>query len=62
MNSNNAFKKLEDNVRSVPPDMRQKVMKDVAMAKLLMDFTFFVTENYPAALKRLFRTLDNNEN
>lgn len=57
----NPFRELEDSLRTVPPEMRQKVMDDVAMAKLLMDLTFLVTDNYPSAIKGLLKTKNRNK-
>jgi len=57
----NPFRELENSLRTVPPEMRQKVMDDIAMAKLLMDLTFLVTDNYPSAVKRLLKTKNKNK-
>ncbi len=58
---NNPFKELEDSIREVPSEMRQKVMDDVATAKLLMDITFLVTNNYPSTLTQFLKTKDKNK-
>lgn len=59
--SNNPFKELESSLRTVPPEMRQKVMNDVAMAKLALDLTLLVTDNYPSALSRTLKRKKGNK-
>lgn len=55
-NKINPFKELERSLRNVPPEMRRKVMDDVAIAKLLMDITFLITKNYPSTMTGLLKT------
>lgn len=55
-NKINPFKELERSLKDVPPEMRQKVMDDVAMAKLLMDVAFLITKNYPSTVTGLLKT------
>ncbi|MFH6604729.1 hypothetical protein ACEZ3G_14665 [Maribacter algicola] len=57
----NPFKELEESIREVPPEMRQKVMDDVATAKLMMDITFLVTNNYPSTLSQFLKTKNKNK-
>ncbi len=52
----NPFKELDKKLREVPPEMRKKVMNDVAIAKLIMDLAILVTSNYSSLLAGLFRT------
>ena len=52
----NPFRQLNTNLREVPPEIRQRVMNDVAIAKLILDMAVLVTSNYSSILKGLFRT------
>ncbi|MGB5238370.1 MAG: hypothetical protein WBM43_14310 [Flavobacteriaceae bacterium] len=52
----NPFKELERNIREVPPQLRKKVMNDVAAAKLLMDLASLFGANYPSLISSLFKT------
>ena len=52
----NPFRELNTNLREVPPEIRQRVMNDVAIAKLILDMAVLVTSNYSSLLKGLFRT------
>ena len=53
---NNPFSQLNTNLREVPPELRQRVMNDVAIAKLILDMAVLVTSNYSSLLKGLFKT------
>ena len=48
----NPFKELERSLLEVPPHMKQRVMDDIAAAKLLMDIGTLVSYNYPEAIER----------
>jgi hypothetical protein len=52
----NPFKLLQADLKDVPPDMRKKVMADVAMAKLIMDMATLFTSNYTNLISRLLKT------
>lgn len=52
----NPFTQLNTNLREVPPEMRQKVMNDVAIAKLIFDMAMLITSNYSSILSGLFKT------
>ncbi|MEM1340598.1 MAG: hypothetical protein AAF717_21425 [Bacteroidota bacterium] len=52
----NPFRQLNTDLREVPPELRQRVMNDVAIAKLILDMAVLVTSNYSSILKGLFRT------
>ncbi|NQZ44034.1 MAG: hypothetical protein HRT65_06955 [Flavobacteriaceae bacterium] len=56
----NPFKQLNTNLREVPAEMRQRVMNDVAIAKLILDMSILVTSNYASLLAGLFRTNKRN--
>ena len=47
----NPFKEIQKPLKEVPPEMRRKVMADVAAAKLVMDMVSLVTDNYPSVVK-----------
>ena len=47
----NPFKELEQSLLEVPPEMKQKVMNDIAAARLMLDIGTLVTYNFPAALE-----------
>jgi len=53
---NNPFKELDRKLREVPPEMRQKVMNDIAIAKLIMDMAILVTSNYSSIISGMFKT------
>ena len=52
----NPFKLLQADLKDVPPDMRKKVMADVAMAKLIMDMASLFTSNYTDLIAGLLKT------
>ena len=58
----NPFRQLNTDLREVPPKMREKVMNDVAIAKLIMDMAILVTSNYASIFSGLFRTDISNQN
>lgn len=53
---NNPFKQLNRNLREVPPEMRKKVMNDVAIAKLILDMAVLVSSNYASVISGMIRT------
>ena len=57
---NNPFSQLNTNLREVPPELRQRVMNDVAIAKLILDMATLLTSNYSALLKGLLKTSKKN--
>ncbi|MBO0322599.1 hypothetical protein J0X14_09855 [Muricauda sp. CAU 1633] len=56
----NPFKQLEASLKEAPPGMKQKVMNDIAAAKLIMDIAALFSLNVGSALRKLFRTLGEN--
>ena len=52
----NPFKQLNRNLKEVPPEMRQRVMNDIAIAKLILDMAVLVTSNYSSIFAGMFRT------
>ncbi|MCW5517698.1 hypothetical protein [Muriicola sp. Z0-33] len=58
----NPFKELERSLLEVPPEMKKKVMNDIATAKLIIDMGSLYTYNYPAAVKEVLRKKKGNRN
>ena len=58
--SKNPFKELDKKLLEVPPEMRKKVMSDIAIAKLIMDMAILVTSNYSSLLAGLLKTNKRN--
>ena len=52
----NPFRELDKRLRDVPPEMRKKVMHDVAITKLIMEMAILVTSNYSSLLAGMFKT------
>ncbi|WP_411032410.1 hypothetical protein [Spongiimicrobium sp. 3-5] len=52
----NPFKEMERSLLEVPPGLKKKVMKNIAMAKLVMDMASLFSTNYSSALENLFKT------
>lgn len=59
---NNPFEQLNTDLREVPPQMREKVMNDVAIAKLILDMAVLVTSNYASIFSRLLKTNSYDQN
>lgn len=58
----NPFIKIQGELKEVPPELRQKVMSDVARAKLLMDLATLFTGNYSSLLEGLLKTNSKHKN
>ena len=56
----NPFKKIQGELREVPPELRRKIMDDVARAKLFMDLATLFTGNYSALIDGLLKTSNKN--
>jgi len=52
----NPFKRLQGDLKDVPPALRGKVMNDVAMAKLAMEMATLFTGNYATVIEGLLQT------
>lgn len=59
MEKENPFKMLGQPPKNVPIKLRQKVMNEVASAKLVMDMAALFTSNYKATLESMFKTKNN---
>jgi hypothetical protein len=55
MERENPFKKLGQPPKEVPAELKQKVMGEVASAKLLMDMASLFTTNYSATVGSMFK-------
>jgi len=58
----NPFKKIQGDIKDVPPELRKKVMHDVAMAKLIMEMATLFTGNYSALIEGMLKTSNSNNN
>ena len=52
----NPFKELERLIKEVPPNLKKKVMSDVATAKLIMDLSTLFTINVQSIIGGMFKT------
>ncbi|MEP2056208.1 hypothetical protein [Maribacter litoralis] len=53
---NNPFKNLQGDLKDVPPELRKKVMDDVAAAKLVMELTNLFTGNFASIIESMLKT------
>ncbi len=56
----NPFKDLGKLIKEAPPNLKTKVMNDVATAKLFMDLASLFTLNVKEALSGMFKTRRKN--
>tara|TARA_R110000787_G_C13152078_1_gene418606 strand:+ start:358 stop:543 length:186 start_codon:yes stop_codon:yes gene_type:complete len=54
--NNNPFKNLEGDLKDVPPELRKKVMDDVAVAKLIMELSNLFTGNFASIIEGMMKT------
>jgi len=52
----NPFKNLEGDLKDVPPELRKKVMEDVAAAKLVMELASLFTGNFASVIEGMLKT------
>lgn len=52
----NPFKGIQGDLKDVPPELRKKVMNDVAMAKLIMEMATLFTGNFSALIEGMLKT------
>ena len=57
----NPFEQLNTDLREVPPELRKRVMNDIAIAKLILEMASLFTSNYSSLIKGLFKT-NNRKN
>ncbi|SIR38174.1 hypothetical protein [Maribacter ulvicola] len=53
---NNPFKNLQGDLKNVPPELRKKVMDDVAAAKLILELTNLFTGNFAGIIEGMLKT------
>ncbi|WP_179345234.1 hypothetical protein [Winogradskyella ursingii] len=58
----NPFKQLNAVEREVPKELKAKVMKDIAMAKLVMDIAELFSYNLGYVIDTVIETRDKNNN
>ncbi|MFN2396293.1 MAG: hypothetical protein ABR597_11460 [Bacteroidales bacterium] len=56
MNTENAFKKIENSEREVPSELKKKVMNDIAIAKSIIEFSELFTDNIPNAIMDMLKS------
>jgi hypothetical protein len=54
--NNNPFKNLDGDLKDVPPELRKKVMDDVAAAKLIMELSNLFTGNFASIIEGMMKT------
>ncbi len=54
--SKNPFVKVQGELKDVPKELRQKVMDDVAMAKLIMELATLFTGNYSSIIESVVKS------
>ncbi len=52
----NPFKEMDQYEKPVPPELRKKVMRNIALAKFIMEVASLFSTNYSSALENLFKT------
>lgn len=57
----NPFKAMQGDLKDVPPELRKKVMADIATAKLILEMASLFTVNYGTLIEDLFRTSGNSK-
>lgn len=55
----NPFKEMERSMHDAPPDLKKKVMDDVAMAKMIMEMASLFTCNYKSTIEGMMKTNKN---
>jgi len=51
----NPFKQINKPLKEVPPELKSKVMTDIAMAKLIMDLTALFSYNIGHVIETVIR-------
>ncbi|MDP5061267.1 MAG: hypothetical protein NWP64_05060 [Maribacter sp.] len=52
----NPFKNLDGDLKDVPPELRKKVMDDVATAKLIMELSGLFTGSFASIIEGMLQT------
>jgi len=61
MSPENPFKKLEENLREVPDDLKKKVLNDALRAKLLLEVSSHFLNDIPKVLLKMFEVDSKNK-
>ncbi|MGO4920804.1 hypothetical protein [Maribacter spongiicola] len=57
----NPFKNLDGDLKDVPPELRKKVMDDVATAKLIMELSGLFTGSFASIIEGMLQTKSKNK-
>lgn len=57
----NPFKHINQPLREVPPELKSKVMSDVAMAKLIMDLAALFSYNFSYVIETVVNKREKNK-
>ncbi|SHK79056.1 hypothetical protein [Maribacter aquivivus] len=57
----NPFKNLDGDLKDVPPELRKKVMDDVATAKLIMELSDLFTGSFASIIEGMLQTKSKRE-
>ncbi len=57
----NPFKKIEQPLKEVPSELKDKVMDDVSAYLLFMDVASLFTSNFSEAVESFFKERDNKK-
>lgn len=57
----NPFKKINEPEKEVPKELRERVLKEIAAAKLITDMATLFTSNYKGTLGTLFFRKKNKQ-
>lgn len=56
----NPFKHINQPLKEVPPELKAKVMNDIAMAKLLMDLATLFSYNIGHVIETVIKNREHN--
>ncbi|WP_203258901.1 hypothetical protein [Hyunsoonleella ulvae] len=56
----NPFKQINQPLREVPPELKSKVMTDIAIAKLIMDLAALFSYNFSHVIETVISKRDKN--
>lgn len=57
----NPFKHINQPLKEVPPELKSKVMSDIAMAKLIMDLAALFSYNIGDVIESVMRSRKTNK-
>ncbi|GGD11927.1 hypothetical protein [Hyunsoonleella pacifica] len=56
----NPFKQINQPLKEVPPELKSKVMTDIAIAKLIMDLAALFSYNFSHVIETVISKRDSN--